>query len=278
MLTGLYPIYLGEGNGTPLQYSCLENPMDGGAWQAAVHGVAEGRTWLSTQTKYTNTHTPRANISHSTHKPYTRLIHKLTDSYIPTTHIPTTHTDTHTSDKLYVSHSTHKHTTLHTAHTQTHWLANTQTCTQIHTFTPHTLHIYKHKTPANHDTHTHTSSVQSVMSDSWLPCPSPTPRTYSNSCPLSRWCHPTISSSVVPFSSSLQSFPASGSFPMTQFFASGGQSIGVSASATVLPMNIQGWFPLWWTCWISLQSKGLSRVFSNTTVQKHKFFGAQLSL
>ena len=132
-------------------------------------------------THTTNTHTPRANISHSTHKPYTRLIHKLTDS-----HIPTTHTDTHTSDKLYVSHSTHKHTTLHTAHTQTHRLTNTQTCTQIHTFTPHTLHIYKHKTPANHDTHTHTSSVQSVMSDSWLPWPSPTPRTYSNSCPLSR--------------------------------------------------------------------------------------------
>ena len=99
------------------------------------------------------------------------------------------------------------------------------------------------------------------------PCPSPTPRVYSDSCPLSRWCHPTISSSVIPFPSRLQSFPASGSFPVSQFFASGGQSCGVSASASVLPMNIQGWFPLGWTGWISLQSKELSRVFSNTTVQ-----------
>ena len=113
------------------------------------------------------------------------------------------------------------------------------------------------------------------------PCQSPTPRAYPNSCPLSRWCHPTISSSVVPFSPTqspcshrLQSFPASESFQMSQFFTSGGQSIGVSAAASVLPMNIQDWFPLGWTCWISLQSKGLSRVFSNTTVQKHQFFGA----
>ena len=99
------------------------------------------------------------------------------------------------------------------------------------------------------------------------PCPSPTPGVFSNSCPLSWWCHTTISSSVIPFSSCLQSFPASGSFPMSQFFASGGQSIGGSASASVLPMNIQDWFPLGWTGWISLVSKGLSRVFSNTTVQ-----------
>ena len=110
------------------------------------------------------------------------------------------------------------------------------------------------------------------------PCPSPTPGVYLNSCPLSRWCHPTISSSLVPFSSCLQSFPASGSFQMSQLFASGGQSTAVSASASVLPMNIQDWFPLGWTHWISLQTKGLSRVFSNTTVQKHQFFGAQLSL
>ena len=108
-----------------------------------------------------------------------------------------------------------------------------------------------------------------------LPCPSPTPRTYSNSCPSSWWCHPTISSSVIPFSSCLQYFPASGSFPMSQF-SSGGQSIEVSASASVLPMNIQDWFPLGLTGWISLPSKGLLRVFSNTTVQKHQFFGAQL--
>ena len=109
------------------------------------------------------------------------------------------------------------------------------------------------------------------------PCPSPTPGVYPNSCPLSRWCHPTISSSVVSFSC-FQSFPASGSFPMSQLFASGGQSSGFSASASVLPMNIQDWFPLGWTGCISLQSKGLSRVFSNTTVQKHQFFGTQHSL
>ena len=110
------------------------------------------------------------------------------------------------------------------------------------------------------------------------PCPSPTPRVYSNSCPSSRWCHPTISASVVPFSSRLQSFPASGSFQMSWLFTSGGQSIRVSASTSVLPMNIQDWFPLGWTGGISLQSKGLSRVFSNTTIQKHQFFGTQLSL
>jgi len=111
-----------------------------------------------------------------------------------------------------------------------------------------------------------------------LPCPSPIPRACSNSCPLSLWCHPTISSSVIPFSSCLQSLPASGSFPMSQFFTLEGQRIEVSSSASVLPMNIQDWFPLGWTGWISLQSKGLSRVFSNTTVQKHQFFHAQLSL
>ena len=111
-----------------------------------------------------------------------------------------------------------------------------------------------------------------------LPCPSPTPRAYTNSCPSSQWCHQTISSSVIPFSSHLQSFPASGSFPMSQFFTSGGQSIGASASASVLPMNIQDWSPLGWAGWISLKSKGLSRVFSSTTVQKHQFFSAQLSL
>ena len=108
------------------------------------------------------------------------------------------------------------------------------------------------------------------------PCPSPTPRVYSNSCPLSQWCHPAISFSVVP-SSCPQSLPASESFPMSQLFAWGAQSIGVSASASVLSMNTSGWSPLEWTGWISLQSKGLSRVFSNTTVQKHQFFGTQLS-
>ena len=133
------------------------------------------------------------------------------------------------------------------------------------------------------------TSVQfslSVMSDSLrphglqharLPCPSPTPRAYSNPCPLSQWCHPTISSSIIPFSI-LQSFPASGSFQMSQLFASGSQSIGVSASTSVLPRNIQDWSPLGWAVWISLQSKGLSRVFSNTAVQKHQLFCTQLSL
>ena len=110
----------------------------------------------------------------------------------------------------------------------------------------------------------------------WPPCPLPTPRVYSNSRPSSQWCHSDISSSVVPFSSCPQSFPASGSFPMSQF-VSGGQNIGVSASASVLPMNIQYWFPLGWTGWISLLSKWLLTVFSNITVQKHQFFSAQLS-
>ena len=109
------------------------------------------------------------------------------------------------------------------------------------------------------------------------PCPSPTPGVYSDPCRLSWWCHPAISSSVVPFSR-LQSFLASGSFQMSQLFTSGGQIIGVSDSTSVLPMNTQDWSPLGWTGWISLQSKGLSRVFSNTTVQKHQVFSAQLSL
>ena len=131
------------------------------------------------------------------------------------------------------------------------------------------------------------SSIHSVVSDSLRPhelqharppCPSPTPGVYPNSCASSQWCHPAISSSVVPFSSCPQSLPASGSFPVSQLFIWGGQSIGVSASASVLPMNTQDWSPLRWTGWISLQSKGLSRVFSNTTAWKHQFFDAQPSL
>ena len=133
------------------------------------------------------------------------------------------------------------------------------------------------------------SAVQfscSVMSDSLRPhklqharppCPSPTPGVYANPCPLSWWCHPAISSSAIPFSSCPQSLQASGSFPMSQLFTWGGQSTGISASASVLPTNTQDWSPLGWTCWISLQSKGLSRVFSNTTVQKHQLFSTQLS-
>ena len=134
------------------------------------------------------------------------------------------------------------------------------------------------------------SSIQfscSVVSDSLRhhelqhttpPCPSPTPGVYSNSCPLNRWCHPTISSSVIPFFSYHQIFPASGSFPLSQFFASAGQSIGISESASVLPMSIQDWFPLGWTGLISLLFKGRSRVSSNTAVQKHQFFGTSFSL
>ena len=164
----------GEGNGNPLQCSCLENSMDRGAWQATVHAV------------------PKCSVQFS---------------------------------RSVMSNS----------------------------LQPHGL---QHTRP---------------------PCPSPNPGVYSNSCPSSKWCHPTISSSVIS-SSRPQSFPASGFFQMSQFFAKGGQIIGVSASASVLPMNIRDWFPLGWTGWISLQSKGLSRVFSNTTVQKHQFFAAQLSL
>ena len=110
------------------------------------------------------------------------------------------------------------------------------------------------------------------------PCPSPTPRVHPNSCPLSRWYHPNVSSSVVPFSFYPQSFPASGSFQMSQLFESGGETFGVSASASVLPMNVHDWSPLGWTDWVALQSKGRSRVFSNTTVQKNQFFSAQLSI
>ena len=144
------------------------------------------------------------------------------------------------------------------------------------------------KEPEEGTIFTHFSSVpfsRSVVSDSLRPhelqharppCPSPTPGVYSNLCPSSWWCHPAISSSVIPFSSCPQSLPASGSFPMSQLFAWGGQSIGVSATASVLPMNTQDWSPLGWTGWISLQSKGLSRVFSNV-FSKRQFFSAQLS-
>jgi len=158
---------------------------------------------------------------------------------------------------------------------------------QVHVFYgSEFLNIFDGDQPLPTFTHYLVQFSRSVVSDSLPPhepqharppCPSLTPGVHSNSCPLSRWCHPTISSSVIPFSSCPQSFPVSKSFPVSQLFAWGGQSIGVSASTSVLPMNTQGWSPLGWTGWISLQSKGLSRVFSNTTVQKHQFFGAQLS-
>ena len=176
-VTSLSLLRFGEGNGNPLQCSCLENPRDGGAWWAAVYGIAQSRTQLK------------------------RLSSSSSHSVV--------------SDSLW----------------------------------PHGLQHAR------------------------LQCPSPSPRVRSYSCPLSRWCHPTISSSGVPFSSCLQSFPASRSFPTSLLFASGGQSIG--ASASVLLMNIQGWFPLVLTGLISLQSRGLSRVFSSTMVWRHQFFGTQ---
>ena len=184
---------IGEGNGNPLQCSCLENPRDGGAWWAAVYGVAQSRTrlkWLSSNSS----------------SPFIEELLLFSRSVM--------------CDFLW-----------------SHGLKHTR-----------------------------------------LRCPSPSPGPCSNSCPWSRWCHPTILSSVVPFSSCLKSFPASGSFLMNRLFPSGGQSIGASASASVLPMNIQDWFPLGLTCWISLQSKGLSWILSNTTDQKHQFFSAQPSL
>ena len=155
-------------------------------------------------------------------------------------------------------------------------IVDLQCCVNFHCTAYWLSHLFN-SVPFNH----------SVMSDSlWPhrlqharpPCPSPAPGACLNSCLLNQWCHPTISSSVVPFFSFLQSFPASGSFPIGQLFTSGGQSIGLSASASVFPVNIQDWFPLGWNGWISLLSKGLSRVFSNTTIQKHQFFSAHLSL
>ena len=165
-------------------------------------------------------------------------------------------------------------------------LVNITTCIQF--LHPYCTHIWPQKSYSFRlqEAVQFSSVTQSCLTLLWLhepqhirtPCPSPTPRVHPNSCPLSQCCNPTISSSVVPFSSCSQSFPASGAFQMSQLFTTGGQSIGVSPSTSVLPMNTQDWFPLGWTGWISLQSKGLSRVFSNTTVQKHQFFSAQLFL
>ena len=184
-----------------LQYSCLENPRDRGAWWAAVYGIGQSRTWL----KWLSSSSMEEKMENKTVLSSVQFQFSLVTQSCPT-------------------------------------LCEPMDC-----------------------------SIR-------LPCPSPTPGDCSNSCTLSWWCHPTISASVVPFSSHLQSFWASGSFPMNQLLTSGGQSTGVSASASVLPINIQDWFPLGWTGWISLQSKALSRVLCNTTVQKHHFFGVHLSL
>ena len=160
-------------------------------------------------------------------------------------------------------------------------------CVCIYTYMHVCTYIYTHTDVYTHrETYISDQISCSVVSDSWLPhesqharppCPSPTPRVHSDSRPSSQWCHSATSSSVVPFFSYPQSLPASGSFPMSQLFTWGGQSTGVSASTSFLPKKSQGWSPSEWTGWISLQSKGLSRVFSNTTVQKHQFFGTQPS-
>ena len=204
--SGRFP---GEGTGYTLQYSCLENSMDRGAWQSIVHGVAKSWTWLSDSAHYS-----------VAQKHHDLLIHF-----------------TNGAQAGYFSFSSVQFS-----------------CSVM------SISLWPHESQHARP-----------------PCPSPTPGVYSNSCPSSWWCHPAISSFVVPFSSCPQSFPASGSFPMSQLFAWGGQSAGVSASVSVLPMDTQDWSPLGWTGWVSLQSKGLSRVFSNTTVQKHQFFSAQLS-
>ena len=147
----------------------------------------------------------------------------------------------------------------------------------LHLVFPLNISIFRHSVQFSHSVVSNSLQLHGQQ-HTRPPCPSPTPWVYSNSCPLSQWCHPTISFFVIPFFSCLQSFPASEAFQMSQFFTSGDQSIGVSALASVFPINIQDWFSLGWTGWISLQSKGLSGVFSNTTVQKHQFLGPQLSL
>ena len=207
----LYRNSLGEGNGNPLQYSCLEKSMDRGTWQATVHGVI----WLSMCAWGWRMRVGSKLVELKKKK-------KKRNSLGPQS------------------------------------ICSSCCCPFSHSVMSNSLQPHR---------------LQHTM----LPCPSASPGVYSNSCPLSQWCHPTISSSVVPFSSCPQSFPASGPFQMSQLFASGGQNIGASASASVLPMNTQDCSPLGWTSWISLQSKGLSRVFSNTTVKKHQFFSAQIS-
>ena len=213
-----------EGKGNPLQYSCLEHPMDREAWWATVPGVWDGHDWSIWAS-----------------------MHMFLYVYV---------------NYIYWYIYTHMYTCTSV------WYINFIYINQFGAFLV-------------------VQFTHSVIPDSLLPhepqharppCPSPTPRVHPNPCPSSRWCHPTIPSSVVPFSSCPPSFPASGSSQLSQLFASGGQSIGVTASTSVLPRNTQDWSPLGWTGWISLQSKGLSRVFSNTTVQKHQFSGAQLSL
>ena len=229
---------IGEGNGNPLRYSWLENPRDRGAWWAAIYGVSLSRTRLKQQQQLD----------------------------LGTWIVPYWVASFFFFSFIFIS-----------------WrLITLQYCSGFCFFN----HLYFSLIWRKLFFFSSVQFSRSVVSDflqphePWHarpPCPSPTPGVYPNSCPLSLWCHSAISSFLVPFSSCPQSLPASGSFPMSQLFAWGCQSIGVSASASVLPMDTQDWSPLGWTGCISLKSKGLSRVFSNTTVQKHQFFSAQLS-
>ena len=300
----------GEGTGTPLQYSCLENSMDRGAWWSKVHGVSESDM------------TDRL-IHFHIHWPFLLLISKvllnlsstffvsgtaLSDleslfSYLlqlpflcccfPSIHLWSYFPLSFSCFKVLVCYF---HLGYHEL-VSIDWLFYTFTLIWVifvcFFLCPVTFYCMVDIVDimfwglqillSSFKEYWILFSVlfsHSVVSDSLRPhglqharppCRSPTPGVYSNSCPLSWWCHPTISSSVISFSSHLQSFPASGFFQMSQFFTSGGQSLGVSASASVLPVNIRDWFLLGWIGWISLQSKGLSRVFSNTTVQKHQF-------
>ena len=208
---------------TPLQYSCLGNPMDRKVWQATAHGVARVRHDLATNP-------PPPSVKTLLFFPFGIGLWKRYQLSL----------------KNYILNN----------------LQCTQNCSQVYIFpalVQFSCSVMSNSLGPQESQHART------------PCPSPTPRVHPNPCPLSRWCHTTISSSVIPFFSCPQSFPASGSFQMSQLFASGSQSIGVWASASVLPVNTQHWSPSGWTGRISLQSKGLSRVFSNTTVQKHQF-------
>ena len=226
------------GHGYPLQDSCLENIMDRGAWWAAVHRVTKSQTQL----KWLSTHTVCIYLAEWHFK--ILKCRQWEPKFF--------------SKILFCITSAWAQWALRTRALR-HW-APTLCSLQLSSVAQLCLTLQPH-------------GPQHARP----PCPSPTPGVYTNSCPLSQWCHPTISSSVVPFSSCPQFFPASGSFQMSQLCTSGSQSLGVSASVSVLPMNTQDW-SLGWTGWISLLSEGLSRMFSNTTVQKHQFFSAQLSL
>ena len=240
---------IGEGNGNPFQCSCLENPRDRGAWWAAIYGVAQSRTRLKRLSSSIVDLQCAKFCCIAKWFSYTYSMYNILCIIFFSTILSQ---DTEYSSQVQIL-------TLPVA-----WIWTSLCLCEVGILigVPTLSLQFSCSVMFN-------SLWPSGLQHTRLPCPSPTPRACSNTCPLGQWCHPTISSSVVPFSSCLQSFPASGSFQMSLLFASGGQSIGVSASTSVLPMNIQDWFPLGWIGCISLQSKGLSRVFSNTTVQKH---------